>query len=57
MVDYPLVSRAAVEDAYGDAVKALKGATPRNSNVDSMYDNTLLQAIRAETQSEKKESR
>jgi NitT/TauT family transport system substrate-binding protein len=57
MVDYPLVSRAAVEDAYGDAVKALKGATPRNSNIDTMYDNTLLQAIKGEAQSGKRESK
>jgi ABC-type nitrate/sulfonate/bicarbonate transport system substrate-binding protein len=47
MVDYPLVSRAAVEDAYTDALKALKGTTPRNSNIDAMYDNTLLQSIKA----------
>jgi NitT/TauT family transport system substrate-binding protein len=49
MVDYPLVSRTAVEDAYNDALKALKGSTPRNSNIDSMYDNSLLQAIKKES--------
>lgn len=48
MVDYPLVSRAAAEDAYSDALKALKGTTPRNSNISSMYDNTLLHTIKAE---------
>ncbi|MGH7834072.1 MAG: ABC transporter substrate-binding protein [Candidatus Binatia bacterium] len=57
MVDYPLVSRTAVEDAYGDALRVLKGATPRNSNIDAMYDNTLLQAIKGEARSGKKESR
>jgi NitT/TauT family transport system substrate-binding protein len=49
MVDYPLVSRTAVEDAYNDALKALKGSTLRNSNIDSMYDNSLLQAIKKES--------
>jgi NitT/TauT family transport system substrate-binding protein len=48
MVDYPLVSRTAVEDAYNDALKALKGSTPRNPNIDSMYDNSLLQTIKKE---------
>lgn len=47
MVDYPLVSRSAVEDAYNDALKALKGTAPRNTNIDSMYDNSLLQNIKA----------
>jgi ABC-type nitrate/sulfonate/bicarbonate transport system substrate-binding protein len=46
MVDYPLVSRTAVEDAYNDALKALKGSTPRNSNIDAMYDNSLLPIIK-----------
>jgi NitT/TauT family transport system substrate-binding protein len=45
MVDFPLVSRAAVEDAYKDAVKALKGSKPRNSDIDSMYDNRLLESL------------
>lgn len=49
MVDYPLVNRAAVEDAYNDALKALKGSAPRTSNIDSMYDNSLLQAIHKES--------
>lgn len=53
MVDYPLVSRAAVEDAYSDALRALKGTTPGNSNIDAMYDNALLHAIKAEIQSGK----
>jgi NitT/TauT family transport system substrate-binding protein len=48
MVDYPLVSRAAVEDAYKDALKALKGSVPRNSNIDTMYDNSLLRTIKKE---------
>jgi NitT/TauT family transport system substrate-binding protein len=46
MVDYPLVSRTAVEDAYKDSLKALKGSTPKNSNIDTMYDNSLLYAIK-----------
>jgi ABC-type nitrate/sulfonate/bicarbonate transport system substrate-binding protein len=54
MVDYPLVSRSAVEDAYSDALKALKGTVPRNTNVDSMYDNSLLQNIKGGAQSGKK---
>jgi NitT/TauT family transport system substrate-binding protein len=48
MVDYPLVSRTAVEDAYKDALKALKGSVPRNSNIDTMYDNSLLRTIKKE---------
>jgi ABC-type nitrate/sulfonate/bicarbonate transport system substrate-binding protein len=48
MVDYPLVSRTAVEDAYNDALKALKGSIPRNSNIDAMYDNSLLHSIKKE---------
>ncbi|HEX2229765.1 MAG TPA: ABC transporter substrate-binding protein [Candidatus Binatia bacterium] len=48
MVDYPLVSRTAVEDAYSDALKALKGSIPRNSNIDAMYDNSLVESIKKE---------
>jgi ABC-type nitrate/sulfonate/bicarbonate transport system substrate-binding protein len=48
MVDYPLVSRTAVEDAYHDALKGLKGSTPRNSNIDAMYDNSLLRTLKKE---------
>jgi NitT/TauT family transport system substrate-binding protein len=54
MVDYPLVSRTAVEDAYNDALKALKGTAPRNSNIDSMYDNSLLQSLKADAKPAKK---
>jgi ABC-type nitrate/sulfonate/bicarbonate transport system substrate-binding protein len=54
MVDYPLVSRSAVEDAYNDALKALKGTAPRNTNIDSMYDNSLLQNIKGAAQPGKK---
>jgi NitT/TauT family transport system substrate-binding protein len=57
MVDYPLVSRTAVEDAYNDAVKALKGTAPRNSNIDSMYDNSLLESLKANAKSANKEIR
>jgi NitT/TauT family transport system substrate-binding protein len=49
MVDYPLVSRSAVEDAYNDALKVLKGSAPRNSNIDTMYDNSLLQGMKKES--------
>jgi NitT/TauT family transport system substrate-binding protein len=57
MVDYPLVSRTAVEDAYNDALKALKGTAPRNSNIDSMYDNSLLQSLKADAKPAKREIR
>jgi hypothetical protein len=39
---------AAVEEAYNNALKILKGSTPKNPNLDAMYDNSLLQSIKKE---------